>query len=89
MGLSNPRIFRVARELKLAVIGWNARGLDTQITEPGKIVARIVRRLQPGGIILLHDGNIPAARVITTVKLLLAGLRERGYEVVRLDELLT
>ena len=88
MGLSNPRIFRVARELKLSVIGWSARGLDTQCTSPEKIVARIVRRLQPGAIILLHDGNIPAERLVVTVKLLLANLRERGYEVVRLDKLL-
>ena len=88
MGLSNPRIFRVACELKLAVIGWSARGLDTQIAAPEKIVARIVRRLQPGGIILLHDGNIPAERLVVTVKRLLANLRERGYEVVRLDKML-
>ena len=88
MGLSNPRIFRVASELKLSVIGWSARGLDTQIAAPEKIVARIVRRLQPGGIILLHDGNIPAERLVVTVKRLLANLRERGYEVVRLDKML-
>ncbi|HEY2330171.1 MAG TPA: polysaccharide deacetylase family protein [Verrucomicrobiae bacterium] len=88
MGLSNPRIFRAARELKLSVIGWSARGLDTQCASPEKIVARIVRRLQPGGIILLHDGNIPAGRLVLTVRLLLANLRVRGYEVVRLDKIL-
>jgi peptidoglycan/xylan/chitin deacetylase (PgdA/CDA1 family) len=88
MGLSNPRIFRVARELDLQVIGWNARSLDTIITDPQKIVARIERRLKPGGIILLHDGDIPAARLVPTVKLLLATLRARGYAVVRLDKIL-
>jgi peptidoglycan-N-acetylglucosamine deacetylase len=88
MGLSNPRVFRAARELGLTVIGWSARGLDTRSTLPERIVARIVRRLEPGGIILLHDGNIPAARLVLTVKLLLATLRERGYEVARLDKLL-
>jgi peptidoglycan/xylan/chitin deacetylase (PgdA/CDA1 family) len=71
------------------VIGWTARGLDTRIAEPQKIVARIAKRLRPGAIVLLHDGNLPAERVVATVKLLLETLRERGYEVVRLDELLT
>jgi peptidoglycan/xylan/chitin deacetylase (PgdA/CDA1 family) len=89
MGLSNPRTFRAAHAVGLKVIGWSARGLDTQCTDPERVVRRILRRVQPGGIILLHDGNIPAERVVTTVKLLLAGLRERGYEVVRLDQLLT
>jgi peptidoglycan-N-acetylglucosamine deacetylase len=88
VGLSNPRIFRVARELDLQVIGWNARSLDTIFTDPKKIVARIERRLKPGGIILLHDGNIPVARLLPTVKLLLATLRERNYDVVRLDKML-
>jgi len=51
-------------------------------------VARIVERLEPGAIILLHDGQIPAERVLLTVKMLLANLGERGYEVVRLDKML-
>ncbi len=88
MGLSNPRTFRAAKLEGLRVIGWSARGLDTQCRDPEVVVRRILRRVRPGGIILLHDGNIPAARVLATVKLLLAGLRERGYEVVRVDELL-
>lgn len=88
MGLSNPRVFHAARSLGLKVIGWSARGLDTQTTDPQRIVARITRRLEPGAIILLHDGNMPVERLVVTVKLLLAKLRERNYEVVRLDRML-
>ena len=88
MGLSNPRVFRAAHALGLTVVGWTARGLDTRITEPPRIVRRIVRQLQPGAIILLHDGGIPADRLVATVKLLLDTLRQRGYEVVRLDRML-
>jgi peptidoglycan/xylan/chitin deacetylase (PgdA/CDA1 family) len=89
MGLSNPRVFRVARALGLTVVGWSARGLDTRLTEPERIVGRIVRRLEPGAIILLHDGNVPAQRLVATVKSLLDTLRTHGYEVVRLDRMLT
>jgi peptidoglycan/xylan/chitin deacetylase (PgdA/CDA1 family) len=89
MGLSNPRVFRAARQVGLAVIGWTARGLDTRLKEPNRIVARIVRRIGPGAIILLHDGNIPAERLVATVKSLLDTLRSLGYEVVRLDQLLS
>jgi peptidoglycan/xylan/chitin deacetylase (PgdA/CDA1 family) len=88
MGLSNPRTFRAARELNLKVIGWTIRSLDTIFADPEKIVARISKQLQPGAIILLHDGKIPAARLVPTVKLLLATLRERGYDVVRLDKMI-
>ncbi len=89
MGLSNPNVFHAARALGLKVVGWTARGFDTQVKDPERVVKRIVRQITPGAIILLHDGNIPAERLLVTVKLLLAKLHERGYEVVRLDRLLT
>ncbi|HEY5297492.1 MAG TPA: polysaccharide deacetylase family protein [Verrucomicrobiae bacterium] len=88
MGLSNPRVFSAARKLDLKVVGWTIRSLDTMFAAPEKIAARIARRLKPGAIILLHDGNIPAGRLVLTVKLILATLRERGYEAVRLDKML-
>jgi len=37
----------------------------------------------------LHDGNIPADRLVTTVKILFDTLRGLGYEVARLDKVLT
>jgi len=88
VGLSNPNTFHAAAALRLKVIGWNIRSLDTRLTDPERIVQRIERGLKPGAIILLHDGNIPADRLVATVKLLLAKLREHGYEVVRLDRML-
>ncbi len=88
MGLSNPFTFYVAKKLGLKVVGWTIRSLDTRITEPERVVQRVVARLAPGAVILLHDGNIPAERLVRTVKSLLAKLREQGYEVVRLDKLL-
>ena len=88
VGLSNRRTFSVARMLGLTVVGWSAGGLDTVHAEPAKIVARIERRLRPGAIILLHDGNIPAGRLLETVRMLLERLRELGYETERLDRIL-
>jgi peptidoglycan-N-acetylglucosamine deacetylase len=88
MGLSNPFVFYVAKKLGLSVIGWTIRSLDTRITDPQRVTRRVAGQLAPGAIILLHDGNIPAERLVLTVKSLLAKLREHGYEVVRLDKLL-
>jgi peptidoglycan/xylan/chitin deacetylase (PgdA/CDA1 family) len=88
MGLSNPFTFFVARKLGLKVLGWTIRSLDTRISESERVVQRVTARLTPGAIILLHDGNIPADRLVLTVKLLLAKLREQNYTVVRLDKLM-
>jgi peptidoglycan/xylan/chitin deacetylase (PgdA/CDA1 family) len=88
MGLSNPRVFRAARAVGIRVVGWTARGFDTRAVHPARIVKRVVRGVAPGGVILLHDGNIAAGRLVSTVEQLLVELRARGYRVARLDRVL-
>jgi len=86
-GLTNPRVFRVTRELGLRVAGYTARGLDRRADPPEKIVARLLRRLQPGAIFLLHDAGVPRERLLAVVTLLLDKLQAAEYQCLRLDEL--
>ena len=88
-GYSNPRVFRAAKSVGLTVVGWTVRGFDTVDTDPNRIVKRIARKLRPGAVILLHDANIPADRLVATVKTLLDTVHSLGYEVVRLDKILS
>jgi len=88
VGLTNPRVFRVAEALGLTVVGWTIRSLDTRLKQPDAIVRRIVRRLRPGAIIVLHDGGVPAGVLLPAVEQLLSELARRGYRVARLDRLM-
>jgi peptidoglycan/xylan/chitin deacetylase (PgdA/CDA1 family) len=88
VGLTNPRIFRVTGELGLKVVGYTARGLDRRADAPEKIVGRVLRKLQPGAIFLLHDAGVPRERLLAVVTLLLDKLEAGGYQCVRLDELM-
>lgn len=88
-GHSNPRTFTAAKSQNLTVVGWTVRGFDTVDSNPERVVNRIVRRLKPGAVILLHDGNIPPDRLIPAVKALLDKVHMLGYEVVRLDKILS
>jgi peptidoglycan-N-acetylglucosamine deacetylase len=87
MGLTNPRVFRVAGELGLRVAGYSVRGFDLRPDEPEKIVGRLMRGVRPGAILLLHDGGVPAARLASVVNLLLDKLDDQGYRCLRLDKL--
>lgn len=87
-GLTNPRIFRAVEELGLKLAGYTARGLDRRNDPPGKIAARLLARLQPGAIFLLHDAGVPRERLLEVVTLVLDKLSAAGYRCVRLDELL-
>ena len=88
VGLTNPRIFRVTGELGLKVVGYTARGLDRRTDTPEKIVGRLLRKLRPGAIFLLHDAGVPRERLLAVVTLLLDKLEFEGYQCVRLDELM-
>jgi peptidoglycan/xylan/chitin deacetylase (PgdA/CDA1 family) len=87
MGLTNPRVFRVAKALGLRVTGYTVRGLDRRTQRPERMVARIERRIFPGAIILLHDGGVPAQRLVSVVTMLIDKLEALGYQCLPLDEL--
>jgi peptidoglycan/xylan/chitin deacetylase (PgdA/CDA1 family) len=74
------------------VVTWNRRGMDGIATRPQRILTRVIPRARGGDIIALHDGVSPQSRrdptvTVEAVRPLIAGLRDRGIEPVRLDEL--
>jgi peptidoglycan/xylan/chitin deacetylase (PgdA/CDA1 family) len=88
MGLTNLRVFRVADELGLQVVGWTARGRDQRARTPEEAAARLLAGVRPGAILLLHDGDNEPARLLRIVELLVDKLEAQGYQCVRLDTLL-
>jgi peptidoglycan/xylan/chitin deacetylase (PgdA/CDA1 family) len=87
MGLTNQRVFRVARELGLRVTGYTARGRDTRPATTEQVLARLARGIVPGGILLLHDGGVSTERLVAIVTRLLDRLEADGFQCLRLDEL--
>jgi peptidoglycan-N-acetylglucosamine deacetylase len=62
-GLRNPFLEPVLCRLGLRLVSWTRRGFDTVTADPQKVLARLIRRLRAGDILLLHDGH--AARSAT------------------------
>ena len=84
-GVTNPSIRRALAVTKHKVIGWNIRSLDGIIKNENIVFNRIVKRISPGGIVLLHDTSMSTVHVLER---LLVTLREKNYNVVPLDQLL-
>lgn len=84
-GVTNPSIAKALSRTRHTVIGWNIRSLDTVTEDETKILQRIESRLNPGGIILLHDTTQKTVRVLEQ---LLLTLDAKDYKVVPLDQLL-
>lgn len=84
-GVTNPSVAKAVQETKHQVIGWSIRSLDTILADEEKIYQRIVGRLQPGEIVLLHDTSSKSLRVLQRV---LFYMQERNWHSITVDELL-
>lgn len=79
-GLGNPFLAPVLRRAGLSRVSWTARGLDAVDGDDDRVLARLLRRLRPGAVLLLHEGRAPG-RSVALAGRLLAALAERGYSV--------
>jgi peptidoglycan/xylan/chitin deacetylase (PgdA/CDA1 family) len=76
-GVTNPNIAKAVKTIGLQSIGWNIRSYDTSIKDVEKIKQRIISRLKPGAIILLHDRLDFMPELL---EILIPAIREKGYE---------
>jgi hypothetical protein len=67
----------------LQCVGWSIRSGDCRSRRPETVVARIMRRLHPGAIVLVHEGpSVPPAVRVSAIALLLAALGAKDYRCV-------
>ena len=71
-GLRNPFLAPVLKRLNLQLVSWTVRGFDTQVTDADKIKNKLIAKLKPGTILLMHDGN--AAHTSANTPVILAVL---------------
>lgn len=81
VGMANPFVSAPLQQHGLARVAWSARGYDAVTADPAQVVARIERGLQPGAIVLLHEGA-RHGRNVEALALLLQRLDARGYRTV-------
>jgi len=83
-GVINPMLKKALRSFSYHIIGYSNRSLDTVAKDENKAIERLVSRLSPGDIILLHD-TVPFAASL--LKKFLSRIADKGYIVIGLDEM--
>ena len=84
-GVTTPSIRRALKISGHKVIGWNIRSLDGGTKNQNLIFNRIIKRISPGGIVLLHD---TASHSVLVLEQFLQFLQKQNYQVVSVEELL-
>ncbi|HKO77254.1 MAG TPA: polysaccharide deacetylase family protein, partial [Flavobacterium sp.] len=75
-GVTNPSIRKALTVTKHKTIGLNIRSLDGAIKNKNFLLNRIIKRIKPGGIVLLHDTSIQTVNVLEQ---LLSFLEKNNY----------
>jgi peptidoglycan/xylan/chitin deacetylase (PgdA/CDA1 family) len=92
-GQRTPFMLAHASAKNMHTVTWDVSAQDWS-TQDGAVVARkVLEQARPGSIILLHDGldgTVTADRsvLLDALPIILDGLKAKGLEPVRLDELL-
>ena len=92
-GFKYPALGDVLAEQGLACVGWQVRGFDALGGTPEGIARRLVLKAKAGGVLLLHDGaglqgTSDRSATLAALPMIIEGLRARGFEFKRLDDLL-
>jgi peptidoglycan/xylan/chitin deacetylase (PgdA/CDA1 family) len=88
-GLRNPFLDPVLAHCNLQLAAWTRRGFDTRTTDAARVLERLLRDLQAGDILLLHDGNTEYTNngkpvIVAVLPKLLAALAARNLTTVTL-----
>lgn len=79
VGMKNPAVHPALEARGMVLIGWSIRGFDTVTEDAGRVAARIVPRVTPGAIIVMHQGRPQSLDCITRV---VDELQHAGYAFV-------
>jgi peptidoglycan-N-acetylglucosamine deacetylase len=87
VGLRHPLLEPVLEQASLRFVLWALRTYDTRALKADALRRRILDRVKPGSIILLHDRSGPGSEaMLATLPRVIDSLRAQGYRFVTIEE---
>lgn len=81
-------VLQTAASLGLATILWEVDPSDYALPGVSAIEQRVLSAVQPGSIVLSHDGGGPRGQTLAAYPYIIRALRARGYRFLTVPELL-
>jgi peptidoglycan/xylan/chitin deacetylase (PgdA/CDA1 family) len=81
----NVRAFAKARK---RVVLWDVNSFDWRGAPAGLVALRVMERVRPGSIVLMHDARAGGETTIEAVELVVPALRAQGLEPTTVSDLL-
>lgn len=81
-------VVAAAERAGMVTVGWNADSKDWELPSAAAMTQRVLGKLRPGAIILLHDGGGPRERSVVALERIITAARDQGYRFKTTEELL-
>lgn len=86
-GVVDDELVQRADTLGMSTVLWSVDPGDWQAQEPAEILDRVVSVIEPGSVVLLHDGGGDRSATAEIAPQLIGELRDRGFELVTVTRL--
>jgi peptidoglycan/xylan/chitin deacetylase (PgdA/CDA1 family) len=92
-GIRGPRILQLARARGWKTVFWTRAGWDWTNISGDEVARRVLKELEPGNILLLHDSDGPSLeadrqRTIDALGIIIRELKDRGFSFAKVTEIL-
>lgn len=84
-GNYNAQVVNMANQMNLTVALWSVNTSDFSKDEPKQIAASVLKKVEAGSVILMHDSVDSTIQALPNI---LAGLKKKGFRCVTLSELM-
>jgi peptidoglycan-N-acetylglucosamine deacetylase len=84
----NATTLQLLRKDHMLMVLWSLDTDDWQLPGVRTIVGRVLNGAKPGAIVLMHDAGGNRSETIAALPRVIRGLRERGYRLVTVPQLL-
>jgi peptidoglycan/xylan/chitin deacetylase (PgdA/CDA1 family) len=87
-GFYNVKIMQMLAEMGYQPVMWSLAIEHHEVPTPPMMVDRVLQKVQPGMIILGHDGRLNRENTVRALPGIISGLKARGYRFMTVDEML-
>lgn len=78
-GVTNPAIAKAIKACQMQTVGWSIRSFDTSTKDADKVIKRVISKIKPGAVILLHDDRPNTPKILEAILLY---AQENGYQCI-------
>ncbi|QOR68604.1 polysaccharide deacetylase family protein [Cytobacillus suaedae] len=84
-GSFRPEVVKIASESNMRTILWSVDTIDWQRPQPSVIINRVIGKIHPGALILMH----PTESTATALETLILSLKKKEYSINNVSTLLS